>query len=82
MFVFLFFFFIKTQKNIVTALCISNRKFYKELLLKFQVNTIINGSNTTVGSKIIPALAIMLEIFLWFDSQFLTPHACYKECKA
>ena len=32
----------------------------------------------TVGSKIIRALAIVLAIFLWFDWNLLTFHACYK----
>ena len=36
----------------------------------------------TVGSKVIRALAIMLVVFLWFDCQFLSSHACYKQCKA
>ena len=36
----------------------------------------------TVGSKIIRALEIILAIFLWFDCQFLSSHACYKQYKA
>ena len=36
----------------------------------------------TDGSKFIRALAIILAIFLWFDCQFLLPHACYKQYKA
>ena len=34
--------------------------------------------DSTVGSKNIRALAIIPEIFLWFDCKFLSPHACYK----
>ena len=36
----------------------------------------------TVGSKIIRALVVILSIFLWFDHQFLSSHACYKQYKA
>ena len=32
-----------------------------------------------VDSKIIRALVIALAIFLWFDFQFLSFHACYKQ---
>ena len=39
-------------------------------------------STGTVGSKIIRALAIILPIFLWFEYQFLSSHACYKQYKA
>ena len=36
----------------------------------------------TVDSKIIRAFVIIiLAIFLWFDSQFLSFHACYKKHK-
>ena len=38
-------------------------------------------STCTVGSKIIRTLAIILGIFLWFDYQFLSFHACYKQYK-
>ena len=36
----------------------------------------------TVGSKIIRALAIVLEVFHWFHGPFLSSHACYKQYKA
>ena len=36
----------------------------------------------TVNSKIIRALAIVLAIFLWFDCQILSSHACYMQYKA
>ena len=36
----------------------------------------------TVGSKIIRTLAIMHAIFFWFDCQFLSSHACFKQYKA
>ena len=35
----------------------------------------------TVGSKIILALWIILAIFLWFDCQISSSHACYKQHK-
>ena len=35
-------------------------------------------TTATVGSKIIRALEKILAIFLWFDCQFLSSHACYK----
>ena len=51
-----------------------------ENLAKFRhISYIFTG---TVGSKIIRALAIVLFIFLWFDCQFLSAHACYKQYKA
>ena len=46
--------------------------------IRFQAHNILY----TVGSKIIRALAIVLAIFLWFDWQFLSSHACYKQSKA
>ena len=38
--------------------------------------------HTTVGSNIIRALVIVLAIFFWFDCQFLSFYACYKQNKA
>ena len=35
-----------------------------------------------VNSKRIRAFGIILEIFLWFDCQFLSSHACYKQQRA
>ena len=35
--------------------------------------------SAAVGSKIIRALAIVVAIFLWFDCQFLSTHACYQQ---
>ena len=35
-----------------------------------------------VNSKIIRALVIILAVFLSFDCQFLSSHACYKQQKA
>ena len=32
-------------------------------------------------NKIIRTLAIILAIFLWYDYQFLSSHACYKQPK-
>ena len=36
---------------------------------------------STVGSKIIRALATILVIFFWYDRQFCHYHACYKQYK-
>ena len=36
----------------------------------------------TVGSKIIRALEIIFTIFLWFDCQYLSSDAFYKQYKA
>ena len=41
-----------------------------------------NSILQSVGSKIIRALAIILAICPWFDLQFLSSHACYKQQKA
>ena len=38
-------------------------------------------SNKTVSNKIIRAHVIILGIFLWFDCQFLSSPACYKQYK-
>ena len=41
----------------------------------------ITSCGSTVGSKIIRALAIILKILLWFDWQFLPFRGCYKQYK-
>ena len=36
---------------------------------------------STVDSKIIRALKIIIAILLWFECQFLSSHACFKQHK-
>ena len=49
--------------------------------LKSKFDSPILDFDSTVDSKIIRALAIVLPIFHWFDYQFLSSHTYYKQYK-
>ena len=57
----------------------SVRKILLQTVKTVQISGTWEGSR--VGSKIIRALEIMLAIFLWFDWQFLSSHACLNRIK-
>ena len=66
-----------TSSNIKAEIC-DQYSDKISLFVNCEEFAIDHGSNvSTVGSKIIRALAILLAIFLWFDCQFLSSHACY-----
>ena len=54
----------------------------KRISLKVVLFRRCKGANDTLVRKIFRALLIILAIFLSFDYQFLSFHACYKQCKA